>query len=200
MHPFGVSLHTPTKCEQIICLPSAGGFHFQFKLQKVQIVSVSVPDEKAFGEEIVDYLQAALESANTAVRAVIICNPHNPLGQCYPAKTLKAVAKFCERYDLHLLSDELYALSVFESPDLPNAAPFTSILAIDAQKLGVSPSRLHTMWSVSKDLACNGFRIVSRLVCFNPPKISSVEIFIQLTTCRRGFSPVTTVNSLLVFL
>ncbi|CAI6337018.1 unnamed protein product [Periconia digitata] len=143
----------------LVIAPFWSGFHFQFKLQKVQILSVQVPDELAFSEKIVDFLQKAFHDAHTTVKAVVICNPHNPLGQCYPANTLAAIAQFCEKHDLHLLSDELYALSVFESPDLPKASPFTSILRLDAKAIGVSPSRLHTMWSASKDLACNGLRV-----------------------------------------
>lgn len=119
-----------------------------------------MPDEIAFSEKLTDYLGDALRRATTPIKAVVICNPHNPLGQCYPAKTLEAVAKFCEKEDLHLLSDELYALSVFESPDLPSAVSFTSILSLDATAMDVSALRLHTMWSASKDLACNGLRVV----------------------------------------
>lgn len=47
------------------------------------------------------------------VRAVMITNPHNPLGKCYPVETIKAIASFCAKHDLHYLSDEIYAMTVF---------------------------------------------------------------------------------------
>lgn len=36
------------------------------------------------------------------VRVVILTNPHNPLGFCYPKETIVAYMKFCEKWDLHL--------------------------------------------------------------------------------------------------
>jgi aspartate/methionine/tyrosine aminotransferase len=45
----------------------------------------------------------------------ILCNPQNPLGRTYPRDTLLAYARFCEERDLHLVSDEIYAMSVYEN-------------------------------------------------------------------------------------
>ena len=44
-----------------------------------------------------------------------MCNPQNPLGRTYPRETLLEYARFCEENDLHLVSDEIYALSVYEN-------------------------------------------------------------------------------------
>lgn len=42
-------------------------------------------------------------------------NPHNPLGRPYPRETLLAYARFCEERDLHLVSDEIYGMSVYDN-------------------------------------------------------------------------------------
>lgn len=46
---------------------------------------------------------------------MIVCNPQNPLGRTYSRETLLAYARFCEERDLHLVSDEIYAMSVYEN-------------------------------------------------------------------------------------
>lgn len=46
----------------------------------------------------------------------IVCNPQNPLGRTYSRETLLAYATFCEENDLHLVSDEIYAMSVYDNP------------------------------------------------------------------------------------
>lgn len=45
-----------------------------------------------------------------------MCNPQNPLGRAYSRETLLAYAKFCEEKDLHLVSDEIYAMSTYSHP------------------------------------------------------------------------------------
>lgn len=57
-------------------------------------------------DAIAAYEQALHESeaAGCRIRAVMICNPHNPLGFCYSREALEAYARFCEKHDLHLVS------------------------------------------------------------------------------------------------
>lgn len=50
----------------------------------------------------------------------MLCSPQNPYGRTYDKETLLAYALFAEKHDLHLISDELYALSVYDNPsELP---------------------------------------------------------------------------------
>ncbi|KAL8165173.1 UNVERIFIED_CONTAM: hypothetical protein K2H54_032447 [Gekko kuhli] len=59
------------------------------------------------------------------VRALILINPHNPLGDIYPAQLLKECLEFAHRYQLHIIMDEIYMLSVYGD------TTFTSILSLD---------------------------------------------------------------------
>lgn len=101
------------------------------------------------------------ESEGTKIRALLLCHPHNPLGQCYPAETLIALMRFCNQRGIHLISDEIYALSTYEIND-PNAAPtvpFRSILTIPNIVSHIDPALLHVLYGMSKDLAAGGLRI-----------------------------------------
>lgn len=54
----------------------------------------------------------------------------------------------CQKHKIHLISDEVYALSIFDSKD-SNAVPFTSVLAIDSTNL-LRPEYLHVLYGMSK--------------------------------------------------
>jgi aspartate/methionine/tyrosine aminotransferase len=115
----------------------------------------SVLDEKA----LIQSLEDACETAECNVKALMLTNPHNPLSLCYSRSLLEACVQFCERRKIHFVCDEVYALSVFQSPDLPDAQPFVSVLSLDLGNLGVNPSRVHAVWSMSKDFGQSGVRM-----------------------------------------
>ncbi|KAJ5138901.1 1-aminocyclopropane-1-carboxylate synthase 6 [Penicillium bovifimosum] len=100
------------------------------------------------------YLRARDEGVK--IRALLICNPHNPLGRCYSRETLQALLQLCQKYQIHLVSDEVYALSVYG--DDP-AGGFVSVLSIDPVSLGVDPDLVHVLYGMSKDFAAAGLRL-----------------------------------------
>lgn len=66
--------------------------------------------------------------------------------------------RFCQRHNLHFISDEIYALSVFENPDFPDAAPFMSTLSIDTVDV-IDTERLHVIYGLSKDFGVAGLKV-----------------------------------------
>ena len=104
-------------------------------------------------------LENAYKASTCPIKALIITNPHNPLGICYPKAVLESCLRFCSKNDIHFISDEVYALSVFSSPDLPNPKPFVSVLSINLEEIGIDKSRIHVVWSTSKDFGQSGFRM-----------------------------------------
>lgn len=61
---------------------------------------------------------------------LILCSPHNPGGRVWSRDELQAVAEFCKRHDLVLVSDEIHADLVF--PGGPKHLPMT-LAAPEAQ-------------------------------------------------------------------
>lgn len=105
------------------------------------------------------------------VRALIVTNPHNPFAQCYHATDLREAIVFCQTHGLHYISDELYAMSDLQRKqgyDGNRGVPFASALRLthqspelEAQKLHtLSPSKIHIIWSLSKDFGSSGLRLV----------------------------------------
>jgi hypothetical protein len=89
-----------------------------------------------------------LKAQGVRVAAVLIANPHNPLGRCYPRDALLEFMRLCRRHGAHLVSDEVYALSVFpntvdkDDDGTPSCSPpFCSVLWTRPRRPG--PRSLH---------------------------------------------------------
>ena len=91
-----------------------------------------------------------LKENGKSVKGFLFCNPSNPLGQVYPLELAENLMKVCAKYQMHFLSDEVYALSVYDKE-----VKFKSILSL---KNVPDPLRTHLMWGMSKDLGIAGFR------------------------------------------
>ena len=127
---------------------------FQWLWFRAQLVYASFGEGgDQFSPSCIQAYETALSSAQKSgvkVRALLLCNPHNPLGKCYPVETLKELMLFCAKHDLHLISDEIYALSVFEVDGSPERTGFTSILSLDPDEGGLGTQRIHVMYGMSK--------------------------------------------------
>lgn len=87
-------------------------------------------------------------------RILLLSHPHNPLGVCYPEETLLECIEWCQSRRVHLVSDEIYAGSVYR----PEKAGFKSILQV-AQKNGGLGPYVHWVYAMSKDFALSGLRV-----------------------------------------
>ncbi|EGY23448.1 hypothetical protein VD0002_g6642 [Verticillium dahliae] len=122
----------------------------------VNTAAVSFGDVDPFGPEAVGKYEEALLRARDKgqkVKGLILCNPHNPLGRCYPRDTIVRLMKLCQKYQIHLVSDEIYALSVWGQGER-----FYSCLSINTTDI-IDPSLVHVVWGTSKDFGANGLRV-----------------------------------------
>jgi aspartate/methionine/tyrosine aminotransferase len=122
-------------------------------------------------EAVRKYEEAILDAQKrgVAVRGLILCNPHNPLGRCYPREALLEYLGLCEKYQMHFISDEIYGLSVWENVEdsSPPQAPFYSILSVDLVGV-INPALVHVLWGTSKDFGANGLRVACLISQANP--------------------------------
>ncbi|KAJ5567671.1 Pyridoxal phosphate-dependent transferase major region subdomain 2 [Penicillium sp. DV-2018c] len=141
--------------------PVYGRFELDYGVEAgVKIVYADTDAEEAFTPASVEKYQLALDAAEESgmkIRALLLVNPHNPVGRCYSVETLRAIAQFCNRHRLHLISDEVYASCVFDSGN-PDAVPFTSILSLDFTGL-IDPDLVHVLYGFSKDFASGGLHL-----------------------------------------
>ncbi len=95
-----------------------------------------------------ELLDHALEHAAYPVTAMLFTTPNNPLGRVYSRAEILEVAEWAARRDIHLVVDEIYALSVFGSRE------FVSVASV-LPELG---DKVHVVWGFSKDFGASGLR------------------------------------------
>lgn len=61
-------------------------------------------------------IEAIEQAITTRTRAIFLANPNNPTGAVYGIEELSALAKICQRHDLWLVSDEVYASITYDRP------------------------------------------------------------------------------------
>ncbi|KAF5460626.1 hypothetical protein F2P56_020483 [Juglans regia] len=101
-------------------------------------------------------LEGAYERArenNITVKGLLITNPSNPLGTVLDKETLRNVVSFINEKNIHLISDEIYAATVFSQPD------FISISEIIEEEITCNRDLIHIVYSLSKDMGFPGFRV-----------------------------------------
>jgi 1-aminocyclopropane-1-carboxylate synthase len=129
-------------------------------VNRVEPVFVSFEGKDLFTMEAIDLYEEAIKKAQdsgTKIRAMLICNPHNPLGRCYEPEVLIGYMNLCQKYSIHLIMDEIYALSVYQTTQT-EAVLFKSVLALDTENY-INPNFLHILYGFSKDLASGGLRL-----------------------------------------
>lgn len=114
---------------------------------------------------LVPSLQAAYDFSpvKPRIKAVLLTNPSNPLGKCYPRHVLIECLEFCQERGLHLVSDELYALT--DLGGLEKGEEVISVLSmtdpfLPQGAIKVDPNRVHLVWSASKLFGVSGLRVV----------------------------------------
>jgi aspartate/methionine/tyrosine aminotransferase len=100
-----------------------------------------------------DAAAARAEADGRRVRMLFLINPDNPTGVVLPAATIRAAIAWARgKDDVHVVVDEIYALSVFS-----DATPFVSAVEICAADGGLG-DRIHVLWGFSKDFCASGLR------------------------------------------
>ncbi len=93
-------------------------------------------------------LDAALATADCPVRALLFTNPDNPIGRVASAETIEEILRWAAAREIHVVFDEIYALSVF------GETPFVSAASL-WPSLG---DHVHIVWAFSKDFGASGLR------------------------------------------
>jgi len=137
------------------------------------------------GEENMRCLEENIErsiSANT--KAIIINSPSNPTGVILPFKKLEKIAELAKKYDLTVITDEVYRTIVF------GGGESRSILEIPDMK-----SRTVLVDSFSKRFSMTGYRV--GFVCAPAEVAQSVALLQEnVNSCACMFAQVACVKAL----
>jgi len=156
----------------LVPTPSYNGFWLDLELRAgVAIVPVhrSVDDGFRLTPELLD---RAVAGAGRPVKALLFTSPDNPLGTVASPEEISRVLAWADDRDLHVVFDEIYALSVF------GASTFTSCTEL-RPSLG---ERVHIVWAFSKDFGASGLRC-GVLISENRAIHAAVDAFAYWACC-----------------
>ena len=96
-------------------------------------------------------------------KALMLCNPHNPLGTVLSPSFLMEIITWCRGKHLHVIADEIYALSTFAKTSLhekdgddDSSKGFVSVVEVLKGQL---LDDIHVLWGLSKDISASGLRV-----------------------------------------
>ncbi|RXN22558.1 1-aminocyclopropane-1-carboxylate synthase 1 [Labeo rohita] len=130
------------------------GLYSSVKLHHVPLYSEPTGSDVRPFQLTFEKLENSLKEAKKEglnIKALILLNPHNPLGEVYSSEEMISFLQFAKMHELHVIVDEIYMLSVFNETDT-----FRSVLSLDGLP---DPQRTHVMWGFSKDFAMSGMRV-----------------------------------------
>ncbi len=132
----------------LVPTPSYTGFWPDLETRdQVRIVPVDTTSDEGFRFSVAQ-LDEAVARADRPVKAMLFTNPNNPLGQIHDDDEVRTIISWARSRCIHLVLDEIYALSTFGDRRFRSGASLV-------EELG---DLLHVVWGFSKDFSMSGFR------------------------------------------
>ena len=131
----------------LVATPGYAGFWMDLETRD-EVVIVPVPTRWEDGFRIIaDALDRAFDSSTRPIRALLLSSPDNPTGRVLNRSELTNLVEWCRDRSIHLVSDEVYALSIHDGTTFTSVANVTDL-----------GEDVHIVWSISKDFSVSGFR------------------------------------------
>ena len=149
----------------LVPTPSYAGFWTDLETRnELHVVPVHTCQRRAAFGSVLRVSTRRVKAAGRPVKALLFTNPDNPRGSVASPEEIELVLHWAEGQGIHVVFDEIYALSVF------GATPFTSVAAV-RPRLG---THVHIVWAFSKDFGASGLRC-GVLVSENEALLASVN-------------------------
>jgi len=127
--------------EILIPAPYYTGFKYDFEARfKCKLVPVEL-------ENFIHSVDQFEKNISKNTKAILLTNPHNPLGSILSEQVLREFIDLSEKHGLHLISDEVYAMTRNSKTD------FTSIMQIDSKY-----QNIHMLYGMAKDFTLAGLK------------------------------------------
>ncbi|EYU36404.1 hypothetical protein MIMGU_mgv1a020853mg [Erythranthe guttata] len=145
----------------LIPTPYYPGFDRDLKWRTgVEIVPIQCSSSNDF-KITISAMEEAYKQAqklHLKVKGVFITNPSNPLGTTLTLQELNHVITFSIEKNIHIVSDEIYSGTVFNSPQFISIFEALNKISFNNNNNQIW-NRVHIVSSLSKDLGLPGFRI-----------------------------------------
>ena len=127
--------------------------------ERAGVIAVGVPCDETLDRNAFEAAYERVTAEGRRVRAVLFSSPNNPIGIVYKEDAVRHVIDFAMAHDLEIISDEIYAQTVFD----PEAHYVSTLKLVPAG----CRHRVHVTSSFAKDFVLSGFR-TGMCFSFNP--------------------------------
>ncbi|MDA8793749.1 aminotransferase class I/II-fold pyridoxal phosphate-dependent enzyme [Bacteriovoracaceae bacterium] len=133
---------------------------------------------------------------NPKTKAIIFNNPHNPSGKVFSESDLLNLIKFAQRYNLYLISDEVYEFLIFDNnrfipiQSLQNCYENKKIISISSASKTFDATGWKVGWLIADESLNKLIRRVHQYVTFSvstPAQIAISRAFINFDSYIQGF-------------
>ena len=108
-------------------------------------------------EEILEQTRLQAEKDGHPVKMLIVTNPSNPTGYIYSEEELRMMLAWSRKHNLHLFSDEIYALST-KPRELCKEGEHEFVSYAKLIENDPKHDDVTVLWGMSKDFGLSGFR------------------------------------------
>jgi len=128
---------------------------------EVKIVPIKSSIENNFGLPPIESFE---EKITDKTKAILICHPGNPTGYLYSREELEKLKDLVLKYDLYLISDEVYAEYVYGGEEHVSVLSFeelkNNVIIIDSEskRFSMCGARLGAMISRNKDVLARAMK------------------------------------------
>lgn len=161
--------------EIIVLTPDYASHLTQITIATQRRNAVEVPFIETKNEWTLD-IDAIEKAITPKTKAILVCNPSNPIGKVYTQEELKAVAALAIKHDLYIITDEMYEYFVFDGKKHISIGSFPEVA-----------DRVISVFGLSKSYAMTGWRM--GYIVANKKSIDEIfKIHDSLVTCPTAVS------------
>ncbi|MCX8011054.1 MAG: pyridoxal phosphate-dependent aminotransferase [Ignavibacteria bacterium] len=187
---FALSTVCDAGDEALIFEPFYTNYNGFATLADVKLIPIALSIKNGFhlpkAEEIEKFI-------TNKTKAILINNPSNPTGTIYSREELLEIVEIVKKYNLFLLSDEVYREFAFESEftsvmDFPEIAQQTILLDSCSKRFNVCGARMGVLASHNKDVVSTAFKFAMARLCV--PTIEQLAIVPLLENPKKFTEPI----------
>lgn len=166
--------------------------YFTIYKEQVELAGGVLVEMETFEEDRYQIDTAQLEAHITPkTKAIILNSPNNPTGSCLTLETMKKIAEVAKKYELAVISDEIYTIYSFAEPFVP----FSSLPEMKERTITLnsfSKNFVMTGWRVGAVIAppyiIDAMKGINEGLVYSAPAVSQ-RAALHALRCRREVQP-----------
>ena len=160
--------------DEVICFePFYTNYNGFASMAGVKLIPVTSKPENGFHLPEVSEIESKITDKT---RAILICSPNNPTGTVFSPAELKVLSGIVQKFNLYLLSDEVYRDFVFDNGshlstlELPEIEDRVIVMDSISKRFSSCGARLGNMISRNKDVLEAALKLGQARLC--PPTLA----------------------------